>query len=194
MVTLVDLLRSGRRQADAFCYPWGLFLLSLGELPGFDSCRRSRSVSVCEATIRNRRGERGLAPVGRGRHRSLMQFYLRSQDNPPSTHFLPLAHQIGSFPLIPLGCFPVFSVQESAKGSVLLKVNEERPDLLRVDGDLGASWRWRGPTGVAWEQRGSVQHGPWATCFLRSSPSASPWQHGSCCVCGPWLQPSADPS
>ena len=139
---------------------------------------------MCEATIRNRRGERGLAPVGRGRHRSLMQFYLRSHDNPPSTHFLPLAHQIGSVPVIPLGCFPVFSVQESAKGSVLLKVNEERPDLLRVDGDLGASWRWRGPTGVAWEQRGSVQHGPWATCFLRSSPSASPWQHGSCCVCG----------
>ena len=37
---------------------------------------------MCEATIRDRRGERGLAPVGRGRHRSLMQFYLRSQDTP----------------------------------------------------------------------------------------------------------------
>ena len=67
---------------------------------------------------------------------------------------------------------------------MLLKVNEERLDLLRVDGDLGASWRWRGPTGVSWEQRGSVQHGPWTSRFVRSPPSASPWQHGSCCVCG----------
>ena len=77
----VDRLRSGRMQA-VFWYPWGLFLLALGELPGFDSCRRSRSVSMCEAAICDGRGERGPAPGGRGRHRSLMRFYLRTQDTP----------------------------------------------------------------------------------------------------------------
>ena len=86
--------------------------------------------------------------------------------------------------------------QESAKSSLLLKANEERPDLLRVDGDLGASWRWRGLTGVAWEQKGSVQHGLWTTCFPRAPPPSIPlatelllrlWLPL-------WLQPSADPS
>ena len=133
---------------------------------------------MCEAPACDRRGERGLAPVGRGRHRSLMQFYLRSQNTPPSIHFLLLAHQIGSFPLIPLGCFSVSWDKESAKGSLLLKVNEECLDLLRVDGDRGASWQWQGPTGVSWEQRGSVQPGPWTTCFPRSPPPSIPLATG----------------
>ena len=125
-------------------------------------------MSKCEATICDRRGERGPAPGGRGRHRSLTRFYLRTQDT-PSSHFLSLARQLGSCSPHPLGCFSVSWDQESAKDSLLLKVNEERADLLRVDGDLGASWRWRWMPGVAWKQRRSVQYSPWTTCFPRTS-------------------------
>ena len=39
-------------------------------------------MSLCEATIHGRRGERGQVLVGRARNRSLHNFYSRNQNTP----------------------------------------------------------------------------------------------------------------